>query len=165
MNSNELKFQRKYPLDICVPQFGGDFDLFFSSVFGKLPESIDTIFWERVANHLEAKKIDCSTANYIELLEPSKLFLRRMTGQYLTPRGHIEQCVYFLDATAPIDIIDYWNLRAVGWNVLAVPKQFSQEDTVREYVQGLIEENYDQTAFTKYRILSSDNTFEKSVCI
>ena len=89
-----------------MPQFGGDFDLFFSSVFGKLPESIDTIFWERVANHLEAKKIDCSTANYIELLEPSKLFLRRMTGQYLTPRGHIEQCVYFLDATAPIDIID-----------------------------------------------------------
>ena len=141
---DELKFQRKYPLDICVPQFGGDFDLFFSSVFGKLPESIDTIFWERVANHLEAKKIDCSTANYIELLEPSKLFLRRMTGQYLTHRGHIEQCVYFLDATAPIDIIDYWNLRAVGWNVLAVPKQFSQENTVQECVQGLIEENYDQ---------------------
>ena len=141
---DELKFQRKYPLDICVPQFGGDFDLFFSSVFGKFPESIDTIFWERVANHLEAKKIDCSTENYIELLEPSKRFLRRMTRLYLTPRGNIEQCVYFLDATAPIDIIDYWNLRAVGWNVLAVPKQFSQENTVHECVQGLIEENYDQ---------------------
>ena len=104
---DELKFQRKYPLDICVPQFGGDFDLFFSSVLGKFPESIDTIFWERVANHLEAKKIDCSTENYIELLEPSKQFLRRMTRLYLTPRGNIEQCVYFLDATAPIDIIDY----------------------------------------------------------
>ena len=140
----ELKFQRKYPLDICVPQFGDGFDLFFASVFGKLPENIDNLFWERVANHLEATKIDCSTANYIELLESSKIFLRRMTRLYLTHRGNYEMCVYFLDSTEPIDIIDYWNLRAVGWNVLAVPKQFSQEDTVQECVQGVIEENYDQ---------------------
>ena len=140
----ELKFQRKYPLEICVPQLGGEFDLFFASVFGKLPESIDTLFWEHVANHLEAKKIDCSTTSYIELLELSKLFLRRMTRLYLTHSGNYEGCVYVLDVTKPIDIIDYWNLRAVGWDVIAVPKQFSQEDTVREFVQGLIQENYDQ---------------------
>ena len=140
----ELKFQRKYPLEICVPQFGGAFDLFFASVFGKLPESIDNLFWEHVANHLEAKKVDCSTTNYIELLEPSKLFLRRMTHQYLTHSGNYEGCVYFLDVTKPIDIIDYWNLRAVGWDVLAVPKQFSQENTVQEFVQSLIKKNYDQ---------------------
>ena len=141
---DQLKFQRKYPLDICVPQFSGDFDLFFASVFGKLPEGIDNFFWERVANHLEAKKIDCSSANYIELLEPSKIFLRRMTRQYLTHRGNFENCVYFLDASEPIDIADFWNLRAVGWNVLGVPKQFSQEDTVQECVRGLIKENYDR---------------------
>ena len=166
----ELKFQRKYPLDICIPQFSGNFDLFFASVFGKLHESIDNLFWERAANHLEAKKINCSTANYIELLEPSKIFLRRMTGQDLTHRGNFEQCVYFLDATEPIDIIDYWNLRAVGWNVLAVPKQFSQDDTVQECVQGLIEENYDQPlTLLKSRSISEDereqfsNSFDSSL--
>ena len=141
---DEFKFQRKYPLDVCVPQFSGDFDFFFASVFGKFTESIDNRFWERVANHFEAEKVDCSAANYIELLEPSKIFLRRMTHLYLTHHGNFKNCVYFLDATEPIDIIDYWNLRAVGWNVIAVPKQFSQEDTVQECVQGLIEENYDQ---------------------
>ena len=133
---DELKFQRKYPLEICVPQLGGEFDLFFASVFGKLPESIDNLFWEHVANHLEVKKVDCSTTNYIELLEPSKLFLRRMTHLYLTNSDNYAGCVYLLDVTEPIDIIDYWNLRAVGWDVLAVPKQFSQENTVREFVQG-----------------------------
>ncbi len=140
----ELKFQRKYPLDICVPQFSSDKDIFFESVFGKLPENIDTIFWQRVAQHLEAKKIDCSNANYIELLEPSKLFLRRMTCLYLTNRSNVHKCVYFLDATEPIDIIDYWNLRSVGWSVLAVPKQFSQEDTVQKCVQTFIKENYER---------------------
>ena len=139
----ELKFQRKYSLDICVPQFSGNFDLFFASVFGKLPESINTIFWERVANHLEAKKIDCSTSNYIELLE-FPLFLRRMTRLYLTHSGNYEDCVYLLDATKSIDIIDYWNLRAVGWNVFAVPKQFSEDDIVQRTVQSIIEANYNQ---------------------
>lgn len=154
---DEFKFQRKYPLNVCLPQFSGDFDLFFASVFGKLPENIDNLFWERVANHLEAKKIDCSTANYIELLEPSKIFLRRMTRLYLTHHGNFETCVYFLDATELIDIIDYWNLRAVGWNVIAVPKQFSQEETVLECVQGLIEENYDRPR--------SKNRFDRPVTL
>ena len=139
----ELKFRRKYPLDICVPQFSGNFDLFFASVFGKLSESIDPIFWERVAHHLEAKKIDCSASNYVELLE-FPLFLRRMTRLYLTHSGNYEDCVYLLDATKPIDIIDYWNLRAVGWNVFAVPKQFSEDDIVQRTVQSIIEANYDQ---------------------
>ena len=119
----ELKFQRKYPLDICVPQFSGNFDLFFASVFGKLPESINTIFWERVANHLEVKRIDCSASNYVELLE-FPLFLRRMTHLYLTHSGNYEECVYFLDVTKPIDVIDYWNLRAVGWKVLLFQNNF-----------------------------------------
>ena len=138
----ELKFQRKYPLDICIPQISGNFDLFFASAFGKLPESIDKIFWQRFANQLEANKIDCSASKYVQLFESPKLFLRRMTHLYLTHRSHIEQCVYFLDATKTIDIIDYWNLRAVGWNVLAVPKQFTRENTVQKCVKSFIENNY-----------------------
>ena len=138
----ELKFQRKYPLDISIPQISGNFDLFFASAFGKLPESIDKIFWQRFANQLEANKIDCSASKYVQLFESPKLFLRRMTRLYLTQRGHIEQCVYFLDATKPIDIIDYWNLLAVGWNVLAVPKQFTRENTVQKCVKNFIENNY-----------------------
>lgn len=145
-----LQFQRKYPLDIYVPQFDSDFDLFFGSVFGKLPDNIDKIFWERYAEHLEAKKVDCSIENYIELLELSKIFLRRMTRLYLTHHGNYDECVYFLDVTKPIDIIDYWNLRAVGWNLIAVPKQFSQEETVQKCVQDFIAENYNRPRL-KYR--------------
>ena len=148
---NELKFHRKYPLEICIPQFSGNFNLFFTSVFGKLPESIDAFFWEHAAKLLEAKKIDCSVLNYTEQLEPSKLFLRRMTCEYLTHNGYIGTCVYFLDATEPLDIIDYWNLRAVGRNVLAMPKQFLKEETVQKFVQGLIESEYDVHQRSKNR--------------
>ena len=145
-----LQFQRKYPLDICVPQFDGDFDFFFASVFGKFPKSIDRIFWERYAKHLDAKKIDCSTENYTELLELSKYFLRRMTHLYLSHHGNYVECVYFLDVTKSTDIIDYWNLRAVGWTVIAIPKQFSHKETVQKCVQDFIEENYNRPR-SKYR--------------
>ena len=141
----ELKFQRRYPLDICVPRFGTRLRPFLASVFGTLPENIDTIFWENFAEPLEAKKIDCSASNYAECLDLQKLFLRRMTQFYLKPipslRGG-EQCIFFLDATNSLDVMDYWNLRALGWGVIPVPKQFAQSDKTEQLVLNFIEANY-----------------------
>ena len=122
----ELKFRRRYPLDICLPRFGSQYSLFFASVFGKLSEDLDGIFWNKFAEILQVKKTDCSGSNYAEMLYPRKLFLMRMTGLYLKPKGRARQCVFFLDATKGLDIMDYWNLRAIGWNVIPVPKQFAQ---------------------------------------
>ena len=80
----ELKFQRRYPEDICLPLFKKTgFSLFFASTFGVLPENIDTIFWENFAEALEAQKIDCSASNYTQFFDSHKLFLRRMTSLYL----------------------------------------------------------------------------------
>ena len=139
----ELKFQRRYPEDICVPRFNSNFYLFFSSVFGVLPENIDKIFWDHFAEPLEAKKVECSILNYAELLNPHKLFLRRMTERYLESRGHQgKPRIFFLDATKPLDIIDYWNLRAIGWNVLPVPKQFMHSEKTKLLILNLIAENY-----------------------
>ena len=138
----ELKFQRRYPQDICVPRFDTRFHLFLASVFGTLSKNIDAIFWEHFAEALEAKKIDCSASNYTEFFNSQKLFLRRMTRLYFKPHGRRKQCIFFLNATNPLDVMDYWNLRAIGWNVLPVPKQFIQSDKTKLPILDLIEENY-----------------------
>ena len=138
----ELKFQRRYPQDICVPCFGARFRLFLASVFGTLSENIDTIFWEDFAEALEAKKIDCSALNYTEFFNSQKLFLRRMTRLYIKPSGRRKQCVFFLDGTNSLDVMDYWNLRAIGWNVLPVPRQFIQSDKTKLPILDFIKENY-----------------------
>ena len=141
----ELKFQRRYPLDICIPRFGNRLRPFLASVFGTFPENIDTIFWENFAEVLEAKEINCSASNYTELLNPQKLFLRRMTQFYLesTPslRGW-KQCIFLLDATNSLDVMDYWNLRAIGWNVIPVPKQFTRFEKTKRLILDFIEANY-----------------------
>ena len=72
--NRELKFLRRDPLDLCVPCFGSKYRTFLASVFGTLSENINQIFWERFAGVLEAKKNECSDANYAEFLNARKLF-------------------------------------------------------------------------------------------
>ena len=138
----ELKFQRRHPLDICIPRFGFRYRIFLASVFGQFSEKIDTIFWGHFAEALEAKKSDCSAFNYTEFFNPQKLFLARMTGLYLEPRHHRERRIFFLDAAKGLDIMDYWNLRAVGWNVIPIPKQFAQSAKTKRPTLEFITANY-----------------------
>ncbi|MDE0042081.1 MAG: hypothetical protein OXT74_08595, partial [Candidatus Poribacteria bacterium] len=165
----ELKFQRREPLDICVPRFGTQYRTFLGSVFGVLPEDIDAIFWGNFASALGANGTDCAGLNYAGLLNPQKLFLRRMTELYLEPlhrQWGWKQSIFFLDATKSLDVMDYWNLRAIGWDVIPVPKQFAQFDKTREHALHFIEANhvphysnseiYRDTTILKSRSISED---------
>ena len=138
----ELKFQRKYQLDMRIPRFGTRYCSFLAGVFGKLPESFDKIFWKNFARTLEAQKIDFSTSNYADFFDGHNLFFRRMTALYLKPEIRQKRCIFFLDATKPLDIMDYWNLRAVGWEVFPVPKQFMQSDKTKLPILDFVEKNY-----------------------
>jgi hypothetical protein len=143
--NKELKFLRREPLDMCLPNLGENFDVFMASVFGLLRQDIDKMFFDNFADVLEKSKMPSSISNYAELLTPRKPFLRRFSSLYLQPyrRGWWGgQCAFFLDANSTSDIIDYWNLRAVGWNVLPVPKQVSGLDSTKKSVCDFIERNY-----------------------
>jgi hypothetical protein len=175
----ELKFQRRYPLDICIPRFNTHFRPFLASVFGKLPENFDEIFWRSFAKTLEAKGVDCSASNYVEFFDGQKLFFTRMTALFLKSNiRRPKRCIFLLDATKPLDIMDYWNLRSIGWNILPIPKQFAQSDTVKHSTLDFVEKNYipdhlnpeiyQYTTILKSRSVSEDehrnfcNFFEKA---
>ena len=167
--NRELKFLRRDPLDLCVPCFGSKYRTFLASVFGTLSENINQIFWERFAGVLEAKKNECSDANYAEFLNARKLFLLRIARYNLRAirsRWSWEQCIFFLDATNSLDIMDYWNLRAIGWNMIPIPKQFAQYDKMKQHALDFIEanhvprhsnpESYHHTAILRSRSISED---------
>lgn len=143
---DELKFLRREPLDICLPNFKSPFSLFLKSVLGSLPQNIEKILQKSFENILGAKRISCSIGNYCDFLTPSKLFFRRISSLRITPvsgRAWGErQCVFVLDASEPLDIIDYWNLRAFGWNVLPVAKQAAESKGTRQLVVDFIEDNF-----------------------
>lgn len=157
----EFKFQRRDPLEFCVPSFVPCLRPFLASVFGKLPENIDEIFWNNFATPLDANKMDCSEANYAQLLSPRNLFLRHMTQFHLkisrVVRRRWQEYIFFLDATKPLDVMDYWNLRAIGWSVIPIPKQFACSFVEANYQPRYSNpEIYHYTAVLKSRSISED---------
>ena len=89
-----------------------------------------------------------------------------MTHLYLETSGKREQCIFFLDATNSLDVMDYWNLRAIGWNVIPVPKQFIRFEKTQQLILDFIKANhiphhsnpeiYHHTTILKGRSISED---------
>jgi hypothetical protein len=144
--AEELKFVRREPLDVRLPDWGREFRHFLGSIFGFLSEKVDRMFQSNFQRVLGAKKYPCSRNNYLEFLTPGNLFLRRLSSLYLTwfpTRSPFRgPCIFFCDAGKPLDTIDYWNLRAIGWKVIPVPRQSAQLDGVKKFASDFIEHNF-----------------------
>jgi len=169
--SKELKFTRLKPIDICFPDFGKAYAPFMASVFGVLSQNLDKILRSNFDEILGAKRPQCSISRYYEILDPDRLFLRRISSLYLKPigiRSWGNECVFFLDASKILDVIDYWNLRAIGWNVLPIPKQVAGCERVKQLVVDFIEQNfypinptvYNDTTILKSRYITEDELKE-----
>lgn len=146
---NELKFVRKRPLSICFTDLEKQSELFLASVFGKLPSDIDKILEEHYRDHLDAKDAKVGVGNYAEFLNPSTLFPRRLTSLYIDPQparsGLRDGCIFFLDAQNTYDVIDYWNLRAMAWPVIPVPRQSAASEATKQLARDFIDEHCGQS--------------------
>jgi hypothetical protein len=164
----ELRFVRRHPLDVRIPSFGGPGSLFLASVFGSLPAKVQKIFDEQFAGAMDAKQVQCNLLNYSDILNPEVLFPRRFGSLYLEPvsSGFLkDDCVFLLDPSKPLDIIDYWNLRAVGRHVIPVPIQAVKSASVRGLVETFIDENfgplrYNNTVYSSTTLLKSRSITE-----
>ena len=135
--------------EVCIPHFSNSPYPLMSSLFGTLPEEINGILEKKFENYLEIKQIDCSIGNYAAFIRAQASHSREhfFKDQVLHRREYLmginslgfsrtysgENVVFFFDAVNPTDIIDYWNLRAIGRIVLPIPKQFSQEGKLKGF--------------------------------
>lgn len=159
--SNEYKYLQRNPKKLCVPRFSGRYSIFLSSIFGQLSDEINEIFIKDYFSHFENENPECSINTYTELLNPEKLFLRRLTAYQINQTGNTP-CILYLDASKFIDIVDYWNLRALGFNVLPVAKQAVNSILLRQHVVDFIEQNYRPSQYPNITFYesSSINTFD-----
>ena len=158
IKNNEFEFEIiGTPLEISMPRFGDPSYPLLSSLFGTLPENITEILEQKFQNYFRVESIDISASNYAEYIrdqtDHSLDYL--FTGQAPSRRAYLMgintlgfsrissggSVIFFFDAESPIDIIDYWNLRATGKRVYAIPKQFAQEESIKRFVLNLIGRN------------------------
>ena len=123
----ELRFVRQTPIKCCLPTIGSSYRMFFSAIFGYPPTQVGPSLKRRLAELPNFSEQVCTMTSFADLFAPENLFIRRLSSLHLKPqRGRSHKrgdCLFVLDAKSTIDILDYWNLRALGWNIIPIPVQ------------------------------------------
>jgi len=141
----ELEFVRHRPLRIRLPEFSSKNEPFLASVFGSFSPAIEKLAnggWKDLPGVETAK---CTIDNYFEFLSPDNLFLRRIgTINIQTTRVRSfrrRDCIFLMNPDRALDIIDYWNLRALGWNVIPICQQVVDNPGAQKLAVDFVEEN------------------------
>jgi hypothetical protein len=121
----ELKFVRRDPLNVVIPTFERRYELFLSSVFGTYPSSNDGA-WLR--KHFGAKDcVETLQGFGTTISDNHAVFPRRISSLFISSRPNAwwmyRNAILVMDALNLGDILDYWNLRALGWSVIPLPIQ------------------------------------------
>jgi len=131
-----FRYKAKYPVKVVFPKVPQGLSLFWASVFGEIPQILDAAINARFRDAVEINDVDFTTDQFSDMMKANVLFPRRIAQYGLNHvrrtgiRGREARAFYF-DATKTEDIIDFWNLRALGQPVFPIPKQLQNDAGVR----------------------------------
>lgn len=139
-----FKFKMKYPIEVIFPKIPKQYSLFWASWFGELPSKVIPQLKKSYFEPLDIKTPDLKLTDIKHLMSGGVLFARRVTHHQIESYGggfRRDGYIYFLDATKVDDIIDFWNLRAIGRTVLPLPKQLKDDPNIKEIVINFLKAN------------------------
>jgi hypothetical protein len=132
-----FKYKVRYPVEVALPRIPSRYALFWASVFGEIPEKHLEVINRDYGEALEITSVDVREDNLSELFATKIRFPRRLVDhgiKRMHSHRHRSGSVFFLDATKVEDVIDFWNLRALGDVVIPVPKQLKTNTQLKEIV-------------------------------
>ncbi|MEK7554917.1 MAG: hypothetical protein AAB518_02970 [Patescibacteria group bacterium] len=140
-----FKYKAKYPVKIVIPKLPKQYSLFWVSLFGEIPQNLMPTIKEHYSEPLEITEPKFKPEDVGEVLKSNVIFPRRMAQHAL---DHISRSgprrsayAYFMDASKVEDIVDFWNLRAMGRSVVPIPKQFLSNKQLREIIIGFFKDH------------------------
>jgi len=140
----DFKFERRHPIKVFCPKPSREISLLSACSFGDFPDKKEMGYVKKNYCHcFNAKDLLIKPNNFLECFLNEGVSPMRITRAELkaSPRGwRADASIFFMDATSWLDIVDYWNLRAVGRDVLPLPKQYA--DHYIDLVNGIIKHNY-----------------------
>lgn len=161
-----FKFKMKYPIEIVFPKIPKQYSLFWASWFGELPSEIISQLEINYYEPLEIKTLDLKLDDIKHLMSGRVIYPRRITHHEIKSIGGgfmRDNCVYYLDATKVEDIIDFWNLRAIGRTVLPIPKQLKDNPNIKDIILDFLKASrrpwsHDPKVFDFATIIRSRNS-------
>ncbi len=145
-----IKYKMKYPIEVILPILPKENALFWTSLFGEIPSILQSHLKSHYYDPLGIKtpKVELSIIN--ELLSESMIFPRRITRYLLkvskSGYGH-DNYIFFMDTSKTNDVIDFWNLRATGKNVLPISMQLFTNSNYRELVIDFVKSSHKPSTY------------------
>ncbi len=137
---------RRFPVKVLFPELPQRHQLLWAAAIGKLPEDIQQAIEHSYEKAIDIEKPKIEPSNYADILKPEHFFTRRLTQHKLTitraGRWIHESYGFYMDADKFVDIVDFWNLRALGRSVIPIPKQFADDPQFLKFVREFIKANY-----------------------
>lgn len=136
--------------EIVFPKLPKELYLFWAGVFGDVPPEFDPLLEERCSHKPEIGifRTDIGNGRAVRVLAaqkfsptPTALFSIDLVCLYTrSSRSFLDEvpCIFFMDAAKVGDIVDFWNLRAMGKHVLPVSVQFKENAELKKAVADLL---------------------------
>lgn len=160
---DELRFVRKQEIKFLNPNISNSYKLFISAIYG----DIGNIFYDSFLKNENIIKESINMKNYLEFLSQEYMFPRRLVEKYLKLRTRGPFLLY-LDAGNTLDVIDFWNLRAAGWDVWPIAKQAEQANIAMDMARQIIEnahksDRHYQSMYHRATAIGSRSVSEQSM--
>jgi hypothetical protein len=137
----DFKYIARHPVKLIFPRCEGKIGLFWAAVYGEYADPMKDRVVRFCADAMDPVVDELASTD--QLKDSENLFPRRITWMDVETssrsgsRDH--SCVFFMDADNCLDIIDYWNLRAIGRSVLPVPIQLFDDEALKKLVIDFLE--------------------------
>lgn len=140
-----FKYKPKYPVKVVIPKIPKKDGLLWSSIFGEFPEKTLELLRKHFYEPIDIQETNININTVSDLFKGNIIFPRRATQSNLNSfrrrgiRG--DAIVFYFDSSKPADIVDYWNLRALGKSVFAMPKQLQDNAGYVDLLKDFLKSN------------------------
>jgi hypothetical protein len=128
-----FRFVQRHPPKVIVPQAAQRRDdLIMAAAFGAFPQDEPlSAFRHDFTQALGAGDEKVTRESFNGVFEANGLFPLRVGAHTLGCEPHRrwtpDPMLFYMDESSPIDIIEYWNFRALGWRVKPLPRSWANE--------------------------------------
>ncbi len=126
----EFQFVRRHPHEVILLKSKyRQMDIFKAACFGEFPKARELAYLVNgYKDAFDAKEMDLNESNLFQFFKTNKFTPLRLAcdGISVHDRGwSLGPSLFYMDGTSPLDLIDYWNLRAAGYRIVPLPSQWA----------------------------------------
>ena len=129
-----FRFVQRHPPEVVIPSSSDSrYALVYGALFGSLPDGGPV---GDCADHfledLDGTRQSFAPADYPKLFDRKYLYPLKVAAYGLETRPNswnIDSKLYYMDEQSPLDLIDFWNLRALGWDITPLPASLASSLT------------------------------------